>query len=192
MRWRSDADPAILTRSAEAALGASEFADRIPRAAKVAELVDAPALGAGGAARGGSSPPFRTNARSPTIRATRISNACKARWRHSGPARAPLERRRAARADRRRDRQAPCASRARRSRCRASGPARCRSRWSRSSTARRCAPTSSPTPCRRASTTRCASRTCAWPAIRASSRAAPTQGATARSSSPRCSRSIPR
>src|SRR3954471_20687356 len=28
--------------------------------AKVAELVDAPALGAGGAARGGSSPPFRT------------------------------------------------------------------------------------------------------------------------------------
>ena len=31
--------------------------------AKVAELVDAPALGAGGAARGGSSPPFRTNLR---------------------------------------------------------------------------------------------------------------------------------
>src|SRR6266550_3269844 len=39
---------------------ASDFSADL-RHAKVAELVDAPALGAGGAARGGSSPPFRTN-----------------------------------------------------------------------------------------------------------------------------------
>ena len=65
-----------------------------------------------------------------------------------GPARAAPERRGAARADRRRGREAPRAPRQDRARCRASGPARCRSRWSRSNTARRCARTSSPTPCR--------------------------------------------
>src|SRR5438132_14371265 len=36
--------------------------DRCPAStAKVAELVDAPALGAGGVTRGGSNPPFRTS-----------------------------------------------------------------------------------------------------------------------------------
>ena len=34
--------------------------EALVRTAKVAELVDAPALGAGGATLGGSSPPFRT------------------------------------------------------------------------------------------------------------------------------------
>ena len=33
----------------------------IKKSAKVAELADAPDLGSGGATRGGSSPPFRTN-----------------------------------------------------------------------------------------------------------------------------------
>ena len=47
--------------------------------AKVAELVDAPALGAGGAARGGSSPPFRTTIRN----IARIRRTCKPVWRRS-------------------------------------------------------------------------------------------------------------
>src|SRR5579862_6859136 len=36
------------------------------KCAKVAELADAPDLGSGGATRGGSSPPFRTNKLGPT------------------------------------------------------------------------------------------------------------------------------
>ena len=78
LRWRAGLRSAILTRSAKAA-------------AKVAELVDALDLGSGGAARGGSSPPFRTIACNTSKDSTRHAN-------QSGnprPARAPAERRRA-------------------------------------------------------------------------------------------------
>ena len=150
------------------------------RIAKVAELVDAPALGAGGAARGGSSPPFRTKP-APTGGArtclTRIRRACKPHSKRSGSSSGAST--------------SPCRSReiegevekrlARLAKTvKVAGlpaRARCRSRWSRSNTARRCAPTSSPSACRRASTTPCASRTCASPAIRASSRSARDDGA---------------
>ena len=112
---------------------------------------------------------------------------------NTGPARAPLERRRAAAANRRRSRQAACAPGQDRRSCRASGRARCRSRWSRSNTARRCAPdvisdavqTSFNDAVREQNL-----RVAGYPRIEP--RASDRRRRTARSSSPRCSRSIPK
>ena len=117
-----------------------------PVHAKVAELVDAPALGAGGATRGGSSPPFRTTRQRTTNARERIrigkgflSHANHTR--NARRTRTPAERRRADRRHRRRSPEAPARGSRGPSRSQDSGPARCRCGCSPSNTVRRCART---------------------------------------------------
>ena len=96
------------------------------------------------------------------------------------------------RADRGRDRDAPEEARAHGEACRASGPARCRSRWSRSSTAPRCARKWSATPLQKRfddAVKEPELRVAGYPRIEPVQ--AP-QGARRRSSSAPPSRSIPR